>query len=228
MFKRSKRKADNELANTQKHSLTKIVISLVIAIIAWVGATSIESYLLSDKNTSQLIVANKDIEDGTVFSKKNRNQYFTKTIVNSSLVTSSSITDINQIKGKADIKIDKGEIITANMFHDSSYVNKKIKDPVEITFSAKDIENSVVGTLREGDLVNIIVTVTDPTSGSTSSSILYSNVYLLSVYDDSYTKIESDNKTANAVYFKIYIEKGEQTNFAKMLSEGNITITKVK
>lgn len=228
MFKKSKRKADNELANTQKQSLVKVIISLMIAILLWVGATSFESYLLSDKNTTEIVVASKEIKEGAVISDKNVNDYFTMLTVNSSLVTSSTITDMKDIKGKACITIEQGEIITSNMFYDATYVNQKFKDPVEITFSAKDIENSVVGTLREGDLIDIIVSTTDQETGVTSSEVAYSGVYVIAAYDDSYVRVESDNKDSQAVYFKIYLERKQQTKFASLLSDGNITVTKVK
>lgn len=228
MFKKSKRKADNELANTQKQSLIKIVISLVVAVLVWIGATSFESYLLSDKNTTEVIVANKNIEDGTVISKDNVEEYFTEMIVNSSLVTKSTIKDMKDIKGKACIKIEQGEIITSNMFYDATYVNEKFNDPVEVTFSAKNVENSVVGTLREGDLVDIIVSTTDPTTNVTISEVLYSNVYIIATYDENYVKVEDENKDSQAVYFKIYLERDQEAEFATLLSNGNFTIAKVK
>lgn len=228
MFKKSKRKADNDLAVTQKQSLVKVVVSLVVAILVWIGATSFESYLLSDKNTTEVIVANKNIEDGTVINQKNVEEYFTKMIVNTSLVTKSTITDIKDIKGKAVIKIEQGEIVTENMFYDATYVNKKFKDPVEITFSAKNIENSVVGTLREGDLVDIIVSTTDSITNTTVSEVAYSNVYIIATYDENYVKVENGNKNSQAVYFKIYLEREQEAEFASLLSSGNFTIAKVK
>lgn len=228
LFKKSKRRADNDITNKQKQSLVKIVISFTIAILVWVGATSFESYLLSDKNTTEIIVASKPITEGTVISSKNVEEYFTEMIVNTSLVTESTITNMEDIKGKACITIEQGEIITSNMFRDTSYVNKKFKDPVEITFSAQDIENSVVGTLREGDLIDVIVTRTDPATGEIKSEVPYSNIYVIATYDESYTEIESGNKDSQAVYFRIYLEREQETEFATLLNDGHFTIAKVK
>lgn len=227
MFRKSKRKTDNDIAKTQKHSLTKVIISLTLAIIAWVGAVTFENYLLSDKSTAQVIIATKTIEEGTLITSKNRDSYFTKKTVNSSLVTPSVITDANTIKGKASIKIDKGEIITSNMYHDASYVNKKFKNPVEITFSAKDVENSVIGTLRAGDLIDIISSSTN-IDGETTSTREYSNVYIISAYDEAYAKIKNGDTTSQAVYFKIYLEKSQEEKFATLLNDKNIMIAKVK
>lgn len=149
-------------------------------------------------------------------------------IVNSSLVTKSTITNMEDIKGKACINIEQGEIITSNMFYDATYVNQKFKDSVEITFSAQNIENSVVGTLREGDLIDVIVTKTDQLTNTTISEVAYSNIYVIATYDESYAEIDSGNKDSQAVYFRLYLEREQETEFATLLNDGHFTIAKVK
>ena len=228
MFKKSKRRADNDFQNTQKRSLTKIIISIVIAAVLWIGAVSIESFMLSDKSTTSIVVANKTIKEGTVIDSQNQEDYFSTMRINSALVTKSTVTDMSEIKGKASVNIDKGSIISSNSFYDATYVNEKFTDPAEITFSAKDIENSVVGTLRKGDLIDIIVSKTDQETGSTLSEVIYSEVYVIAAYDENYLLIDGGNKDSQAVYFKIYLEREEETTFASLLNDGNITITKVK
>lgn len=228
MFKRSKRRADNDISATQKNSLVKIIISLCVAVALWVGATSFESYLLSDKQMTEVLVANKMITSGTVLTEKTAEQYFTKMMVNSSLVTGSTVKDYKDIKGKTLIDIDKGIIASKKMFLDASYVNEKFEEPVEMTFSTMSIQNSVVGTIREGDLVDIIVTKKDEYSEGLVSEVVYSDVYIIATYDSSYVKLGNEDRSSQAVYFKIFIERAEETNFATLINEGNFTITKVK
>lgn len=228
MFKKSKRRIDNEYKNVQKRSLTKIVISIVVAIIIWVGSISFENYLLSDKSMTEVVVVSKTIKEGTIINSKNQGEYFSQIMVNSSLATKETVTDVKNLKGKACIDLEKGTIVSSKMFYDATYINEKFKDPAEITFSAKDVENSVVGTLREGDLIDIIVSKTEPNTGETESTVAYSEVYVIDSYDSNYVKVDSSDKESQAIYFKIYLEREDETAFATMLNEGNITITKVK
>lgn len=85
-----------------------------------------------------------------------------------------------------------------------------------------------IGTLREGDLVDIIVSTTDPITNTTVSEVAYSSVYIIATYDESYVKVENGNKNSQAVYFKIYLEREQEAEFASLLSSGNFTIAKVK
>ena len=86
--KGSKRRSHQETKNTHaSKSFTRIVISILIAAIAWIGATSVEAYLLSDKNVTSVVVATQNVPEDMLINDENRNQYFTTKSVNSNLVT---------------------------------------------------------------------------------------------------------------------------------------------
>lgn len=227
MLNKSKRKADNEMSKVNNKSLTKIVISIAIAVVVFIGATLLESYILTDKQTTDVYIAVNDIESGTIINDENMDQFFIKESVKSSLATKNAYKAPTSIKGKTVTNIDKGEIATSNMFLDTQAIAAKVIDPVEVTFSAKDVENSVVGSLREGDTVDIIATYKkDGDTEETISVVAYENVYVIKSYDESYKAIDSTNKDASAMYFKIRINKGQETAFATMLTDAEVTVAK--
>ena len=81
----SKRRSDQEQRNKSKFdskSITRIVISLFVAIVAGIGITSEESYLLSDKNVTSVVIAAADIKEGTLIDDTNVNEYFKMKDVN--------------------------------------------------------------------------------------------------------------------------------------------------
>ena len=227
MFKKSKRKADNEMSKVSSKSITKIVISIAIAAALFIGMTVVESYILSDKQTANVYIAKDSIASGTIITKDNMDKYFEKETINKSLKTNSTYEYSDDIEGKTIIDIDKGEIISANMFLDTKVMSAKVTNPVEVTFSAKDVENSVVGSLREGDTIDIIATYSEAGINSeTTSTVEYENVYIIKSYDESYKPIDSNDKDATAMYFKIQIERENETAFASMMNDMDVTVAK--
>ena len=225
---KSKRRSDQEKKSKSKFeskSLTRIIISLFVAIAAFIGATYYESYLLSDKNVSNVVVAIADIEDGMLIDANNVSKYFTTKEVNSNLVTKSTLTEIEQVNGKVAVDISSGEIITAQRFYDTSYVLDQFEDPVEMTFSISENYRSVSGSIREGDLVDIMEIVTE--NGSKRSQVIMKSAYVLCVYDSSGAPIARDDKKSTASMFKIFIERSDQEHYNLAFANSQLSISKV-
>jgi len=222
-----KRKANKKEKQNKysSKSLTRIVISLFLAIVAWIAATSFEAYLLSDKNTETVIVATKDIPAGTWIDENNYSNYFGTKIVNSNLVTKETMSDASLIKGKVIVNISQGEMITSNRFLDTSYVDTSIVDPVSFTFTVDDMLNAVCGEIRRGDLVDIIG-VFDGNHGS-AAKIIRKNAYIVEAYDVSGKSIADDDFTTQAVSFKIYIERNNAPSYSLTFNETPVTVVKV-
>lgn len=225
--KGSKRKANQEKKNKYaSKSLTRIIVSLFIAVVAWIGATSFEAYLLSDKNTAQVVMAKKDVTAGTFIDDENRNTYFTEKTVNSNLVTDTTITDLSQINGKTAIDITSGEIITTNRLYSTESMTETFKDPVEITFTVSAADRAICGGIRRGDIVDIIG-ISNDENDTTTSKIIKENVYVLDAYNSSGTKIESNDMSSQAVSFKIQVERKDAAVYNMAFSSSELTVVKV-
>lgn len=225
--KESKRRGDQEKKKSkyESKSITRIVISLFVAIAAFIGATYYESYLLSDKNVSMVVVAAEDVAKGTLVDAFNASKYFTLKEVNSSLVTDATLTDINQIDGKAITDISAGEIITEQRFYDTGYVIDQFNDPVEMTFAVSDANRSVSGSIREGDLIDVLEIVTE--NGTKRSQVLLKNAYVLCAYDSSGYVIDRGDRSSAATIFKVYIERADQEYYNLAFSSSQLSVSKV-
>lgn len=225
--KGNKRKANQEKKNKYaSKSLTRVIVSLFVAILAWIGATTFEAYLLSDKNVAEVIVAEKNIPSGTLIDESNRNKYFSIKTVNSNLVTKETLTKLENVSGKTATNISSGEIITSHRFYDTEIVNYNLKDPVEITFTVNSADKAVCGRIRKGDLIDIIGIIEDDKQGPVSKEIK-KNVYVLEAYDSAGVVIDSADTESQAISFKIYIERSEVPNCNMMFGTAEITVAKV-
>ena len=211
----SKRRSDQEQRNKSKFdskSITRIVISLFVAIVAGFGVTSYESYLLSD------------IKEGTLIDDTNVNEYFKMKDVNSSLVTDSTLKNLDGITGKASVNISKGEIVTTQRFTDTSSEKDKFENPVMLTYTVSEPTYAVGGSIREGDIVDIMETITK--DEVKSSKLLVKDAYVLTAWDSSGNVISRDDTTSAAVTFTVYVERSDE-EYYNPKNHDNISITKV-
>lgn len=224
----SKRKSEQEKKNRyDSKSIVRVVVSLLVAVLAFVGTVSFESYLLSDKSTATVVVAKESVTRGTVIDENNRDKYFDTITVNSSLKTKETYTDLSDVYGKTLISFEAGQIITKNQLSDTERATDGMKEPVEFTFSIKDMANGVAGTIRAGDICDILILSKDNTNVVSNSRLVLENVYILTTYDESGTEIASDDATAKSMTFKIYLNKNDEAIFNQLLTENDVTVTKI-
>ena len=228
MFKKSKRRStqNSSTSKLQNKSLVRIIFSLFIAIIAWVAATSFESYLLSDKNVETVVVAKKDIPKDTYIDDKNRETFFEYAVVNADFVSEVTIKDMKEINGKMTVSIKKNGILTTDFLINTAEANENFLKPVEVSFAIANANNGINGYIRKGDIVSLIVTSTDRQTGEKMSSLYKSDVYIIDALDSSYKIIDASDTTSQAVYFKIYIESEEAAEFNTILANDEISIVK--
>ena len=113
-------------------------------------------------------------QEGTLIDDTNVNEYFKMKDVNSSLVTDSTLKNLDGITGKASVNISKGEIVTTQRFTDTSSEKDKFENPVMLTYTVSEPTYAVGGSIREGDIVDIMETIT---KDEVKSSKLLVDVY---------------------------------------------------
>lgn len=212
--KESKRRSDQEKKGRGKFeskSITRIVISLFVAIAAFIGATYYESYLLSDKNVTTVVVATADVKAGTLIDDKNVKDYFKTKDVNSGLVSDNTFQSLDQVVGKAAVDISKDEIITSQRLYRTDSVRDKFNDPVVVTYTVSDAAYASGGAIREGDIVDILELSVE--NGLKSSRVLIKDAYVLTARDSGGTVIARDDTSTAATQFDVYVERTEETQF---------------
>lgn len=221
-FKKGKTRSRTEKKPMNK-SLTKALVAILVAIIGWTGLTFVESYILTDKNVTSVVIASADIPQGTIITKDNAENYFKKENVNSDLVTKSTVTDIKSIEGKFLTNVAAGEIVTSDRYYETKDT-RDLKNPVSLTFAAGSAENSVNGTIRGGDNVDIYTSVT--TNDVVTYQLARENVYIENAYDSSYAKIDSADQATVASTFLVKLDEDDAANFKNAISQGDLLMVK--
>ena len=221
-FKKGKTRSRTEKKPMNK-SLTKALVAILVAIIGWTGLTFVESYILTDKNVTSVVIASADISQGTIITENNVDEYFKTEKVNSDLVTKKTITNVKDIKGKFLTDMAAGEIVTSDRYYETGDT-RELKNPVNLTFAAGSAENSVNGTIRGGDIVDIYVSVRD--NDTTTYQLARENVYIENAYDSSYVKIDSADQTTVASSFLVKLEENDAANFKNAISQGDLLMVK--
>lgn len=221
-FKKGKTRSRTEKKPMNK-SLTKALVAILVAIIGWTGLTFVESYILTDKNVTSVVIASADIPQGTIITEDNAENYFKKENVNSDLVTKTTVTDIKNIEGKFLTNVSAGEIITSDRYYKTGDT-RDLKNPVNLTFASGSAENSVNGSIRGGDIVDIYVSTT--VNEITTYQLARENVYIENAYDSSYAKIDSADQAAVASSFLVKLEEDDAANFKNAISKGDLLMVK--
>lgn len=221
-FKKGKTHSRTEKKPMNK-SLTKALVAILAAIIGWTGLTFVESYILADKNVTSVVIASADIPQGTIITEDNAGNYFKKENVNSDLVTKTTVTDIKSIEGKFLTNMSAGEIVTSDRYYKTNDT-RKLKNPVNLTFASGSAENSVNGSIRGGDIVDIYVSTT--VDQTTTYQLAKENVYIENAYDSSYVKIDSSDQAAVASSFLVKLEEDDAASFKNAICNGDLLMVK--
>ena len=83
---------------------------------------------------------------------------------------------------------------------------------------------AVGGSIREGDIVDIMETITK--DEVKSSKLLVKDAYVLTAWDSSGNVISRDDTTSAAVTFTVYVERSDE-EYYNPKNHDNISITKV-
>ena len=224
MFSKGKSRSNANAGATSNKSFSKAVVAVVIAGAAWVGLTGLNAYILTDKNIKEVVVASQDIQEGVEITEENAKDYFTTKSVNTSLITGTTLTSIDDIKGKTLISLSTGEIISSNMFINTAIYKDDIENPINISFGVGSADKAVNGYIRKGDVVDIYVSET--VEGETVNTKIRSNVYIEHAYDSSYVEIGNGDIASLATFFTISVEEDQAKLFNDNIAKGSIILTK--
>lgn len=227
MFKKSK-KRKSEAQTAKARSISRVFLSVFLAIAALLGATAFESYILSDKNVGKAVIAKADIKAGTFIDDTNKDKYFViDPEVDTKFITTDTYTDIADVKGKVLTNITAGEPISSNRLEDTANINEKFSDPVEISFNVPSAAKAVNGFLRKGDIVDIFGANTVDDSGSQEKAeTIMKDAFIVEAYDESFNVIADNDTTTKAVNFKIYVERSNAAKFSRDIASNSFTLVK--
>ena len=178
-------KVTKELNTKQKNrnkNIRLILVSAIIALLAFVAITILQSNILDMEESIRVYVVKTNIDEGTKLTQSNLSNYFK---VEERVINTLPKNHVKE--GEADKLVDKyagkayvsEEIVTTEFIEDRASIKSDLKNPVEISFSSAAV-NAVGGILREGDIVNIYYQQ-EETKG-TSTQLLLGQGYIEKAY----------------------------------------------
>lgn len=237
-----------------KESVKSLVIALIFGIIAFVIVIIVNSNI--SRNEINMVWSVKDIPQGTTLTEKNIDDYVSAKLTNDSIKNSNIILDKKDLIGKTAARdITSSELMQESFFLEGDDIRSDFKDPVLVSFSAKDFSSTANGIIRRGDYINVAklidgnaetssaatvssagssdtgtadVTAQITTPAGTTENLIAENTYVVDAFDSSGKKIEPGDTTSIATSFNIYIERENETSFYNAVKEKNVAVSKIE
>lgn len=225
MFRRKLKQKSNGNKKNKSYPIKKFLFSLILAILAYLGLVSAEKSILQAYQKCTVVLVKKEIEENTVITNANAEEYFCLAEIPSKLKTNHTASSYKElIENIACVPLAKGEIVSKSRFMKIEEILKEIHDPVEVSLEASDLSQMVGGILRQGDIINISVV----NNVSKVNQEVLNSVYVTKVFDTNGKRISKTQKDVSAVILNVIIDRKEIQNFNEKISLGDVRVCKVK
>ncbi len=202
-----------------------ILIVIVIAAAIFGILVAVEKNAVSKYERVEMAVAVKEVPKGTKLTEENVSEYFEMRKCDASLDTQYNIKELGELEGRySSRQIYADTIVHAYDFSDSDFKNESVKEKVMVSFGVGSLADSLSGTLRMGDVVNIYVV--NAQTGEISALTEYA-VIIEEAFDSSGILIGAGDKTSIATNFNIGVDKQDESAFYEMMATGNVKVVKV-
>lgn len=233
----SKTKVTREVTRQERNrrnNMKRITISALVAFILFIALTIIQSSILNQETKVTVYQVQKDIYNGTKVTEDNFNEYFATKAVQASLIPDGYITDSSLIIGKFVNRDYKArDVITVDGLNDSEALyNSNIEHPVKLSFQVGNLSDSVSGTIREGDYINIYGMKNGKNADGevvllTNQTYTFKHIYIERAYNSAGDIIDTADKNSEALMFTIIIEEDDVSLFNEMVANCNLKLVKV-
>lgn len=197
--KKAEKKNESEWAIKAKKVAKVVVLPLLLAsIMVCFLYIVVRNNTLAENLKTDVVVATKDIVENTKISADEIDDYFEVIRVDADAVVSVYASSLSQLpKDGFYVKEDmvKGQMLQKSDIEESDFVMDKYKDDAVITaLKVSEFSNSVCGSLRYGDIVDVYAI--DPATDELV--FVVGDVYILGAYNSSGEKLNTSEGTAVA------------------------------
>lgn len=155
-----------------KKKVSMMILSLFMAVIIFVIIIVIQGKILNPNGKEAVYCSKQYIDKNTVINKDNFDKYFIKKEISKDNLVEGVITDKNDlIETFALDNILKGEQVSRKRVDKVSKRLNEIPNKVEYSIKFSDISEVVGGTLREGDIIDLILTENENNKVTTQTEI---------------------------------------------------------
>lgn len=199
------------------------VIGLVLAVVLFITLLNVEARMLANYEEGMVVVAAEPIMENTEINEANLAQYFVLESRRLTDVPDQAYRSLEDMVGcYVQSDIDPESMITKAMLGE---LQVQQKDTVLLGLNMEALEQSVVGTLRTGDRIDIYTVKLDE-----EEEVVVEQALTGILVDRSYTSagvaITKDDTTSVAQYITIPIHKDAVGMLYEALEERRVEIVK--
>lgn len=233
----SKTKVTREVTRQERNrrnNMKRITISALVAFILFIALTIIQSSILNQETKVTVYQVQKDVSSGTKITEDNFDEYFSTKAVQVSLIPDGYITDKSLILDKFVNRDYKArDVITVDGLNDSEGLyNSNIEHPAKFSFQVGSLSDSVAGTLREGDYINVYGMKNGKNGDGevvllTNQVYTFKHIYIDKAYNSAGEVIDSADKDTEALMFTVIIEEDDVPLFNEMVANCSLKLVKL-
>ena len=200
-----------------------VVLCLMLAVGIFALLLNVESKQLAQYEKGSVVVAIADVADCKEITPENLNELFAIEERPLSDIPSAAYLELEQLVGQyAQSGIDAGSMITESMLGELS---ENYGNAVLLGVNMEALEQSVAGTLRAGDEIDIYTVMVDEEDNVIVEKAL-SNVTIERSYTSAGVAIVKDDNDSIAQYITIPVHKDAVGTFYQALEERRVEIVK--
>lgn len=197
--KKAEKKNESELAVKAKKVAKIVALPLILAsIMVCFLYIVVRNNTLAENLKTDVVVATKNIVENTKISADEIDDYFEVIRVDADAVVNvyaSSLSDLPADGFYVKTDIVKGQMLHKKDIEESDFVMDKYKEDAVITsLKVSEFSNSVCGSLRYGDIVDVYAV--DPATDELV--FVVGDVYILAAYNNSGEKLNTSEGVAVA------------------------------
>ena len=185
-----------------------------------------EKKVLAEYEKEQVCVVRMPIARGEKITEENAGRYLTMVEIDKSIVPETALRTAEDAVGKTVVcGVEEGTVLTVGMLREEAEITGQMTEPVIAGFRAEDLYQVVGGVLRAGDRIHIYCV--EQGDMADSGKILWENVWVQQVFDQTGTAISGSDSTTPAQRINIYLDKADVNGFYSTLAQGSLRAVKV-
>lgn len=204
-----------------------ILLSLVAAVVIFLAIIGLQNKMIYPDGAELVYCAKQPISKNTEITKDNINVYFERKKVSRNILVDSVINNGKGIINKyVTDDILKGEQISAKKLDEVSNRTKDIKNLVEYAIKFSDISEVVGGTLRTGDVIDLILTETG--QGEVTTQTELKNVVIDKAITADGSIIDRTNGSKSATVLTLDLSAEDAHKLDNAVASGKVKALKKK
>ena len=203
-----------------------MIAAFLAAIVVFVFMLQTEKKELSEYEKTQVCVAAAEIPRGEKITEENTKQYIAVTEIDKKIVPSSALQSMEEALERVTVYgVEGGTVLTTGMLQEEIEITGRMEEPVIAGFRAEDLYQVAGGVLRAGDKIHIYCVDSNEETGD--GQILWENVHIQQVFDQSGTVILGNDTATPAQRINVYLDKKDIAGFYTALAQGSLRAVKV-